>query len=88
MKVSALIAATLLVVSVSVQANEATAPAAPATAPAAKATKGATKTTTTTTTTTTAAADHQDCTTLKGKAKTTCEAHEKTAHTGSETHAH
>ncbi len=87
MKVSALIAATLLVVSVSAHADDkgAMAPAAPATAPAmapGHKMKAAKTTTTTTTTTTTAAAEHMDCTTLKGKEKTTCEANEKAAATG------
>lgn len=82
MKVSALIAATLLVISVSAHADN----HEEKMAPAAKAGKAA-KTTTTTTTTTAAKADHQDCTKLSGKAKTECEAHEKAPHKG-ETHAH
>ncbi len=94
MKLSALIVAALFVGSVA-QATTTT------TAPAAKTAKGTTTTTTTTTTTgaaattgttatgtTTAAVDHKDCSTLTGKEKKTCEAHEKTAHKAGDTHTH
>ena len=83
MKVSALIAATLLTVSLSAQADNHGAGHA---APAAKA--GKTTTTTTTTTAAAPAADHKDCSALKGKEKTACEALEKAAHAAGETHAH
>lgn len=75
MKVSAFIAAALLVVSVSAQADhheEKKAAAKPAAAAAAPA----------------KADDHKDCSKMKGKAKTECEAHEKAAHAAGETHAH